>query len=179
MNFAVNELEVGTGSSELHLQGPSNLKVKINAAAYLDPVPDQNLRALPFDQKPYWSIERARITDTRRIPVEVVLNGRAVARQEIDADGSMRELSFDIPVRQSSWIAVRILPSSHTNPIFVIVDGKPIRASRQSASWCVAAVNQCWSQKAPKISPAELGKAREAYNHALDVYRSLLLECLN
>jgi len=72
---------------------------------------------------------------------------------------------------------VRILGSSHTNPIFVLVDGKPIRASRQSARWCLASVNQCWTQKAPKISKAELQEAQTAYEHARDVYTRLIAEC--
>ncbi len=57
---------------------------------------------------------------------------------------------------------MRILPSSHTNPIFAVVDGQPIRASRRSTEWCLAAVNQSWTQKAPKIAPAELEEARGA-----------------
>jgi len=50
----------------------------------------------------------------------------------------------------------------HTNPIFAVVDGQPIRASRRSTEWCLAAVNQSWTQKAPKIAPAELEEARGA-----------------
>jgi hypothetical protein len=109
--------------------------------------------------------------------VEIVLNGYAVARQEIVADGTVRTLQFDVPIRQSSWIATRILPSSHTNPIFVVVNGKPIRASRRSAEWCLAAVNQCWIQKASKISAGELPEARQAYDHAREVYERLIEEC--
>ena len=78
-------------------------------------------------------------------------------------------------LKKSSWIALRILPSSHTNPIFAMVDGKPIRASRRSAEWCLAAVSQCWSQKAVAISAAR-GAARKAYDHAREVYRQLIAE---
>jgi hypothetical protein len=36
------------------------------------------------------------------------------------------------------------LPATdHTNPIFVVVGGQPIRASRKSAEWCLKAVDQC------------------------------------
>ena len=52
-----------------------------------------------------------------------------------------------------------------------------IRASRQSAQWCLAAVNQCWTQKAPKISKAELTDAQAAYDHAREVYTKLIAEC--
>ena len=87
------------------------------------------------------------------------MNGKPIARKEILADGTLQDVSFEAPVELSSWLAVRILGSSHTNPIFVLVDGKPIRASRRSAEWCLAGVNQCWTQKAPKISKAELPDA--------------------
>jgi hypothetical protein len=51
-----------------------------------------------------------------------------------------------------------------------------VRASRRSAEWCLAAVSQCWTQKAPRISVAELGAARQAYDHAREVYKVLLSE---
>jgi hypothetical protein len=135
------------------------------------------IRDRPIDQEPYWHIERARIGKTREVPVELVMNGKPVARKNIVADGSVQDLALDVPIERSSWLAVRILGSSHTNPIFVLVDGKPIRASRQSAQWCLAGVNQCWTQKAPKISKAELPDAEAAYDHAREVYTKLLAEC--
>jgi hypothetical protein len=105
------------------------------------------------------------------------MNGKPVARKNIVADGSIQTVEFEQPVARSSWIAIRILGSSHTNPIFVLVDGKPIRASRESARWCLAGVNQCWTQKAPKISQKELPEAKEAYDHAREVYTRLIAEC--
>jgi hypothetical protein len=42
--------------------------------------------------------------------------------------------------------------------------------------WCLAAVDQCWTQKAPKISARELPDARQAYDHAREVYRKLITE---
>jgi hypothetical protein len=177
MNFTVNGTLVGTRGSDLNLAAPASVHLEVTTAAFLDPVPRQNLRAIPFDQKPYWSLERARIGETRKVPVEVVVNGYAAAQQEIVADGTVRTLQFNVPIRQSSWMAVRILPSSHTNPIFVVVGGKPVRASRRSAEWCLAAVNQCWTQKAPKISASELPEAKKAYDHAREVYGKLIEEC--
>jgi hypothetical protein len=176
MNFRVNGTEVGTHSSEVDLPGPATIKVEANAAAYLDPVPDGKIRELPFDQKPYWSIERARIGDTRNVPVEVVVNGQAVARREIPANGSVLEVKFSVPIRQSSWVALRILPSSHTNPVFVVVGGKPIRTSRRSAEWCIAAVDQCWTQKSSQIRAEERAEAERAYKFARQAYVQRLEE---
>ena len=48
-----------------------------------------------------------------------------------------QDIEFEVDIKHSSWVAMRILPSSHTNPIFVLVGGKPIRASRKSVEWCL------------------------------------------
>jgi hypothetical protein len=93
------------------------------------------------------------------------------------ADGQVRDLKFTVPVEESSWIAARVLPAAHTNPVFAVVGGKPVRASKRSAEWCLNAVNQCWTQKAPRMSPTDLAEAKKAYDHARDVYRQLITEC--
>ena len=176
MDFTVNGREVGTGGSEVSLSSGAPARVAVKVAALLDALPNEAVRRLRFDQAPYWHLERARIGSSRDVPVELVVNGRVAARQTVTADGVVHDVSFEVPLAQSSWLAVRILPSSHSNPIFAIVDGKPIRASRRSAEWCLAAVNQCWTQKAPKIAAGELEAARQAYDHARDVYRKLMAE---
>ena len=104
------------------------------------------------------------------------MNGRPVASQRLTADGTLRDLAFDIPIQRSSWIALRILGSAHTNPIFVLVGDRPIRASKKSAEWCLKGVDQCWSQKSPRISPAERPVAEHAYDHARERYRRILSE---
>ena len=176
MDFSVNGVEVGTHSSEVQLAAPATVHATVKAAAYLDPVPDPAFKDLAYDHGPYWDVERARIGTTRQVAVELIVNGQPVARQTIVADGKVNDLAFDAPVERSSWLALRILGSSHTNPVFVIVDGKPIRASRASAEWCLAAVNQCWTQKSPRTSKADLADAAQAYDHAREVYRKLIEE---
>jgi hypothetical protein len=176
MDFRVNGQEVGVGNSELQMPAAGTVHAEVKVAAFLDPIPNESIRKLRYDEKPYWDVERARIGDGREVPVELIVNGRSVARKNIVADGKIRDVSFDVPVERSSWIAVRILPSSHTNPIFAIVGGKPIRASKRSAEWCLAAVQQCWTQKAPRISVTELGDARKVYDQAQQVYKRLITE---
>ena len=80
---------------------------------------------------------------------ELVVNGKVVAQKKILADGNIRTVSFDLPIAQSSWVTMRILPAAHTNPIFVVVGKKPICASAASAQWDLDAVHQLWTQKAP------------------------------
>jgi hypothetical protein len=146
-------------------------------AALLDEKPNEAIRSRRYDQQPYWHLERARIGDTRRVPVEVVVNGYPIARKEIDADGKLRDLAFDVPIPRSSWVALRILPSSHTNPVFVLVGNQPIRASRRSAEWCLKGVDRCWSQKQRFIKTDEMADAKAAYEHAREAYQGILKEC--
>ncbi len=103
-------------------------------------------------------------------PSRSIVNGQPVAREEVAADGSFRDVAFEVPIARSSWVALRIYPSSHTNPVFVVVGGKPIRASRKSAEWCLKGVDQCWSQKTKLIRPAEISAAaRDAFDAARGV----------
>lgn len=169
-------VRMGEAGSELKLAKGGSVKLTARVAARLADQPDERVRRARYFEKPYWSIERARIGDTREVPVEVVVNGVAVARQTIVADGVLRDMTFEVPVARSSWVALRILPSSHTNPIWVLVDDKPVRASRRSIEWCLKGVDQCWSQKERFIAAAELPQARLDYEHARTVYRARLAE---
>ena len=173
MDFRVSTAASG---GEVRLAQPGSVRATVLVAANLPEVPDERIRSQPPTEKPYWHLERARIGSTREVPLEIVVNGVAVARRTVIADGALREITVDVPIEKSSWVAARILPSSHTNPVFVIVGGKPVRASRASAEWCLAAVNQCWTQKSPRIAAGELEEARAAYEAARQVYRKIIGE---
>lgn len=176
LEFKVNDTAMGEKGSELELARASRVRVTVKAAALLDAKAKTDIQQRPHAQQPYWDIERARIGATREVPVEVVVNGYAVAKKVISADGTLRDLTFEVSIERSSWVAVRILASSHTNPIFAIVGGKPIRASRRSAEWCLKGVDQCWSQKESLIRAQELDDAKAAYEHARQTYRKLISE---
>jgi len=182
IDFAVDGVEMGTQGSEVKLAKPGTVKITAKVAALLEPAPTpetEKVRSAPLPAKPYWDIERCRIGNTRSVPVEVIVNGYPVARREIAADGSVTDLNLDIPISQSSWVAVRVLPAGHTNPMFVTVDGKPIRASRKSIQWCIDALDQCWKSKAPRIAAAEREAARAAYDKARETYRKHLAEAVS
>jgi len=149
----------------------------VRAAARLAEKPVEWIREKSIWDKPYWHVERARLGDSRKVPVELVVNGKAVARREIVADGRVHDLAFDYKPTRSCWIAVRTFPSSHTNPIFVEIDGQPIRASKRSAQWCLDAVDVCWKSKQGQIREEEKPAARAAYDRAEEVYRQILAEC--
>jgi hypothetical protein len=88
-------------------------------------------------------------------------------------------VTFRVEIARSSWVALRIYPSSHTNPIFVTVGGQPIRASRASADWCLKAVDACWQAKSPSIRPKEQVEAEAAYEFARAAYRKILEESVD
>ncbi len=175
MDFRVGELEVGQGDSEVHLDRPGIVKATVNVAARLAQQPT-GVGKRDFRQKPYWHLERARIGETRDVMVELLVNGYPVAEQKITADGSQQLLEFDANIQRSSWVALRILGSSHTNPIFVLVDNQPIRASRRSAQWCLDGVDQCWKQKQRFIRDSEMNDAKQAYAHARQIYKQIIDE---
>ena len=97
-------------------------------------------------------------------PVELIVNGYPVETKEITADGSVQDLDFELTPERSSWVALRIFPSAHTNPIFVEVDGRPIRPSKRSAQWCLDAVDVCWNAKREQIREDEREAAKAAYD---------------
>ena len=105
--------------------------------------------------------------------VEVVVNGRVVAREVVPADADVHELAFDVEVERSSWIALRQFPQMHTNPVNVIVDGQPIRASRASAAWCAESVELLWTNRHQLIAEGEREAARAAYDRALETYQRI------
>lgn len=186
--FSVNGFGVGEKgdkgrASFLAAKTGSPLKVKVNVAAYLTEEPDkwngQPIKSIRLDQKPYWHLERARVDGTRKVPVELIVNGYPVEKREITADGKVNELTFDYMPKTSSWVAVRVFPSSHTNPVFVELDGKPIRASKRSAQWCIDAVETCWNQKVRQTRATEKEAARAAYDVAKAAYTKALEEAVD
>jgi hypothetical protein len=111
---------------------------------------------------------------TRR--VELIVNGKAVAERNIPADGAIHDLSFDAEISRSSWVALRHFPQMHTNPVNVIVAGKPIRVSKTSARWCIEAIAQLWRQRARILPPAEYPAAEKAFDEAKQRFREIASE---
>jgi hypothetical protein len=109
--------------------------------------------------------------------VEAIVNGYPVARVPIRPNGTLQTVTFEVPIERSSWVALRTFPSAHTNPIFVLVGDKPIRASKRSAEWCLKGVEQCWSQKERFYRGAERLQAEKDYDYARAAYRRIREEC--
>jgi anti-sigma factor RsiW len=187
-DFKLNGLGVGEVAKEnakpsrVSVGKAGTVRVTCDAAALLAEKPTaqtEAIRAKRLDEQPYWHLERSRIGETRTVPVELIVNGKSVQTRTIPADGSVQNVTFEVDLKQSSWVALRILPSCHTNPIFVEVDNKPIRASRKSAEWCAKAVDVCWNSKVNQIREAERGAAKAAYDQARELYTKIAAESMD
>lgn len=176
IDFKVNNLELGQQESKLKLDRPQTVKIKAQTAAFLTPDQDrigEIIGGLNEYQSPYWHIERSRIGKSRNVKVELIVNGEQVGEKVIEADGKWNEVTFDHQIEQSSWIALRIPGSAHTNPVFVEVAGEPI-AIKKSAQWCRDAIDQCWEMKNGKFKPEEVEEAKEGYDYARKVYDEII-----
>jgi hypothetical protein len=148
-NGSPQTVPVGINGSEIKLDKPAAIRLTTKVAARLD---------------------------GKTVPIEAIVNGYPVAKKDIVADGSLQEILLEVPVERSSWVALRLYPNAHTNPVFVSVGGQPIRASRRSAEWCLRGVDQCWKEKQKFYADAEQEEAARAYDHAREVYRRIVKE---
>jgi hypothetical protein len=124
---------------------------------------------------PWWHLERARQGDGRDVKVEVIVNGEPVASKAIAADGSIQKVEFDIEIDRSAWVALRILGASHSVPIWVLVDNKPVRVAK-SIEWDIAALGQAFEVKRRGWRAEDYPEAKAAYEYAYEVYAKRLRE---
>ncbi len=165
--------------SQLDIDKPEKILFKTSIAAMLDEEPTdlgKDIRSRRLDMKPYWHIERCRIEGTRKVKAELIVNGESVQSKTIEADGDYHDCDFTHLIDESSWVAVRILPSLHTNPIWVEVAEKPVRPNRKSAQWCRDAVDVCWNSKKHQIRKPERESAKAAYDQARKIYDRIIEE---
>lgn len=121
LDFKVNNVEMGTGDSTLKMAAPGPVKVTAKVAALLGEKPDDARHPEPArgSEAVLGVLERARMGNTRKVPLELLVVWDVVATQEVVADGAMRSAAFDVKIEKSAWVALRIPPSSHTNPVWV------------------------------------------------------------
>jgi hypothetical protein len=174
LDFKVNGCR--SGESDLSLKASGTLEIAALVAARLEPEPPRNIAAMKHGLN-RWHLERARIGTTSTVPVELIVNGVAVDKATLIADGTPHTVHFKKAIVRSSWIALRIFPSSHTHPVFAVIGDKQIRASKRSAQWCRACVDKVWEVKSPFIRESEKPAAVEAFDHARKVYETIATEC--
>ncbi len=157
LKFTVGDKSPGTEDVKMDAPGPVLVTGKVAFARHL--VLDTAVGG------------RVRDSDTRT--VEVVMNGQVVAKQIVPADDKPHDITLTVDVKKSSWIALRCFPQLHTNPVNVIVAGKPIRASKESAKWCMGTIEQLWRIREKDIAVGEREAAKKAFDEAMEIYKKI------
>lgn len=172
LTFAVNGRT--SGKQALGLKRVGNVEVVAKVAALLETTPSPETVTNAAEQP--WHIEHARISKTRNVLIELIVNGVAVDKMEFLADGTPRDVRFRTKIARSSWVALRVLGSGHTYPVFVTLGDKPIRVSRRSAEWLRKSVDALWNEKHRLMRDSERPAAAEAYDHARRTYDRIIAE---
>ena len=101
---------------------------------------------------------------------KVVVNGRVAASSRWPQTERSTILELVSRSRKASWVAVPTIPTTAHNPVNVIIDNQPIRASRESALWCAESVRLLWHNRRRFISETEQPAAKIAYTNALEKF---------
>jgi hypothetical protein len=157
LDFRVNDQQPGTTEVKLDRPGPVTVKAKVAFAS----------------EMPLGTAIGGQAANDKTRKVEIVVNGVAVASKEVPADDQPHDLTFTIDLDKSSWVTLRQFPQLHTNPVNVIIGGKPIRASRKSAQWCVDVIEQLWRVRKNDIAAAEREEADKTFQAAIQTYRKI------
>jgi hypothetical protein len=174
LEFKVNSHR--SGEEDLLLKVAGSVSVEALVAAHLESALPKDIQDIKRSFLNGWHLENARIGATRKVPVELIVNGVAVEKTTLLADGTPRSIKFKAQIARSSWVALRIMPSAHMHPVFVTVADRPIRASKRSAQWCRACVDKVWEVKSPFMRESERPAAAEAFDHARKIYDRIISE---
>jgi hypothetical protein len=156
LHFSVNDAVPG---EKVKLREPGKVAVKAKVAFASEPS--------------LGTAQGGQIPKGRTRQVELIVNGRVIATQEVAADDKEHDLTFTLPIEQSSWVALRHFPQMHTNPVDIIIADQPIRCSKESAMWCVDVIEQLWRVRGPGILPEERVEAERVFQWAVQRYRQI------
>ena len=120
--------------------------------------------------------------------IEIVCNGRVVARQDGSAKpGEPVLLNTDLPITESSWICARRMDKkghqSHTAPVYISIGKKPVRASVEDAEYFVKWIDNIlaniekdgpWSIYFTK----DIDAVKARYIKARDIYKNIAAEAV-
>ncbi|MGE3822134.1 MAG: CehA/McbA family metallohydrolase, partial [Isosphaeraceae bacterium] len=114
--------------------------------------------------------------------IEVVVNGEVVktltpANRETDRGSRLSPIEETIPIDGSSWIAIRCFEKlangrerfAHSAPVFIDVEGKPLRPRRFEVDYLIQRV-ESQIKRSEGVLPAA---AIDEYRDALKAYRAL------
>ena len=121
--------------------------------------------------------------------IELVCNGKVIATQEGSAGpGKPATMKYSIELNKSSWICARRMDEnghqSHTAPVYVTVNNKPVRASAEDAKYFVEWIEnliektssgQEWNQ----YFTHDLEVVQGRYKKAKEIYLKIAEEALD
>lgn len=160
LEFGVNGTSPGYGDVKLDKPGTVKVSAKVAFAK------DISLGTAPGAVAPTGNVRK----------LELVVNGKVVASKDVPADDKTHDVAFDVSIDKSSWVAIRNFPQMHTNPVNVIVAGQPIRASRESAKWCIGMIEQLWKVRGAGIKAEERAEAEKTFKKAIEMYKKIAAE---
>jgi hypothetical protein len=115
--------------------------------------------------------------------IEIVCNGKVVASHPVKAGpGKPASMDVEIPVTKSSWISARRNNDrghqSHASPVYVIVAGSPVHASREDALYFVKWIDTVLKNIEDggpwrKYFTSDIETVRKRYLQAADIYRKI------
>ncbi|MDA0284140.1 MAG: CehA/McbA family metallohydrolase [Planctomycetota bacterium] len=182
LEFSVDSQRPGFGDVELQERGTVKVKATVAFApatpigvAYGNVMPSAG-RRIVGDTVNLHAPRSMDYVNGGKKKVEIVVNGEVFASVEVPADGQPHEIEVPVRILQSSWVALRHFPQLHTNPVNVIVEGKPIRASADSARWCQEVIKELWKFRSKHISEKERPDARAAYDRAEAKFAQIAFE---
>ena len=182
LEFTVNAQSPGQADVRLAKPGKVSVQVKVAFAAETPMTVAQGLLDAASGPRTTGDTVNLHAPRHRRLVkggerlVELVINGQVAAEKVVPADGKIHDLQFKVGINRSSWVALRHFPQLHTNPVNVILDSKPIRASRESAQWCGESVKLLWQNRNRFIKKHELAEAKLAYDRAVRTYERIAAE---
>jgi hypothetical protein len=128
-------------------------------------------------ETPLGTAKGGQVPQGNKRTVELIVNGKVADSVVVAADDKVHEVQFNVPIERSSWVALRQFPQMHTNPVNVLVAGKPIRASKSSALWCLGVIDQLWRVRGPDLPDNEREEARKTFDKVIEMYKKIAEEC--
>lgn len=118
--------------------------------------------------------------------LELVCNGKVVAAKEGTASpGHSVTLNANLEFSESGWVCARRMDENghqtHTAPIYVIINNKPIRTSAEDARYFIAWIDNLIEKTSPgnewnKYFTHDLDVVQNRYREARDIYKKIELE---
>lgn len=183
LRFSVDDITPGTAPLRLPTSGDVSIFATVafapetpRAVAYGTHSPDTgnavvgDTRVLHAERNPDWLNGGDRT-------IEIIVNGKPVATETVPADGEPHDLQFTVPIEASSWIALRQFPQMHTNPVTVLIEDRPVRASRASAVWCARSTQLLWHNRQRFMATTERTAAKKTYARAVARFLAVASQC--